>query len=118
MLGQSGYSLMCGVTGAGKLNPSITYQWTKNNGTQTQIQNDEASPEVLSFSPLTLFDAGRYACQATVSSPYLNSGITMMGTHDVTFRSEFSYKILNLIEGVKWTTLSRGVGRGGSPLPR
>ena len=44
VLGQSGYSLTCGVTGAEHLNASITYQWTKNNGTLPQIQSDKAYP--------------------------------------------------------------------------
>ena len=47
-----------------------------------------ADPKVLSFSPLRLSDAGRYTCQATVSSPYLNSDITMMDTHDVILQSK------------------------------
>ena len=87
MLGKSDYSLTCGVGGAANLNPSITYQWTKNNGTQTQLQV-RPDPKILSFSPFRLSDAGRYTCQATVSSPYLNNDITMMDSHDVTLQSE------------------------------
>ena len=83
-MGQSDYSLICGITGAENLNPSITYQWTKNNGTQTQVGTDI----VLSFSPLRLSDAGQYTCQATISSPYLNNNIIMMDTQDVRLRSE------------------------------
>ena len=84
MLGQS-YSLTCGVTVTGAANLTITYQWTKNNGTQTQVGTDR----VLSFSPLRLSDAGRYTCQATVISP---CNITKMGTQDVAaLQSEFNY---------------------------
>ena len=91
VLGQNGYSLTCGVNGAGNLNASITYQWNKNNGTQTQIQV-EADPKLLS-SPLRLSDAGQYTCQATVSSLYLNDNITMMSSqHDVTIQSEFRHR--------------------------
>ena len=93
MLGQSDYSLTCGVTGAENLDPSITYQWTKNNGTLTQIQVG-ADPRVLSFSSLRFADAGRYTCQATVSSPYLNNDITMTDSQDITLQSEFSYIII------------------------
>ena len=97
VLGQSGYSLTCGVTGTGNLSPSITYQWTKIDGTQTtQVE------AVLSFSPLRLSDAGQYTCQATVTSPYLNSGITMTDTHDVTLQSEFSYKVHAYTKPIKW----------------
>ena len=78
MLGQSGYSLICG----GAANPSITYQWTKNNGSQTQVGTNR----VLSFSPLRLSDAGQYTCQATVSP----CTITGMGIQDVTLQSEFT----------------------------
>ena len=81
------YSLTCGVTGAENLNSSITYQWTKNAGTQTQVGADR----VLSFSPLWLSDAGGYTCQVTVSSPYLINNITMMGTQDVRLQSEFRH---------------------------
>ena len=88
ILGQSGYSLACNVTGVENLNPSITYQWTKDNGTQTQIQTG-ADPGVLSFSPLRFSDAGQYTCQATVSPHYLNSDITVMGTQDVRIQSKF-----------------------------
>ena len=80
MLGQNGYSLTCNVAVDASLN-SITYQWTKNNGTQTQIGTDR----VLSFSPLRLSNAGRYTCQATVNP----CSITRMDTQDVTLQSEF-----------------------------
>ena len=82
MLGQS-YSLTCDVTGAENLSPSITYQWTKNNGTQVGTDG------VLSFSPLRLSDAGRYTCQPTVSSPSLSGDITMTDAHDVRIQSKF-----------------------------
>ena len=88
-MGQNSYSLNCGVSGAASLNPSITYQW--NNG---QIQVG-ANHEVLSFSPLRLSDAGRYTCQATVSSPYLNNDITIMGSQDVILQSELIIKYTN-----------------------
>ena len=90
MVGQSGYNLTCGVTNSGAENPTITYQWTKNNGTHTPVQ--VGTDRVLSFSPLRLSDAGRYTCQATaVSSP---CSITKMDTHCVTLQSEFSYTIM------------------------
>ena len=91
VLGQSGYSLICDVTGTENLNPSIIYQWTKNNGTLTQIQNVEANSEVLSFSPLRLSDAGQYTCQATVNSPkYLTNDITEMNSQYIMLQSELS----------------------------
>ena len=89
LLGQNSYSIICGINGTENLNSTITYQWIKNNGTQTQIQVG-ADPKVLSFSPLSLSDAGRYTCQATVSSPYLNNDIIRTDSQDVTLQSEFS----------------------------
>ena len=88
MLGQNGYSLTCTVSGTNCLNPSMTYQWTKNNGSQTQIQ--VGANKVLSFLPLRLSDGGRYTCQATVSSPYLNENIIMTSSnsHEIMLQSE------------------------------
>ena len=85
-MGQSGYSLTCGVNGAENLNSSITYQWIKNNGIPTILVGTN---EVLSFSSLRLSDAGRYTCQATVSSPYLNNDITMTNIQDVRLQSKY-----------------------------
>ena len=82
MLGQS-YSLICNVTGAENLDSSITYQWT-----QTQVPNG-ADTKILSFSTLRFSDAGEYACQVTVGSPYLSGDITMTDTHDVRIQSKF-----------------------------
>ena len=85
MLGQNGYSLTCGVIGPENLitNASITYQWTKNNNTLTQMQVG-ADPKVLTFSPLRLSDAGQYTCQATVND------IIVMNSQDVTLQSELN----------------------------
>ena len=81
-LGQSDYSLTCGVAGAENL--PIAYQWTKN-GAQTVIGTDE----VLSFASLGFSDAGLYTCRATISSSYLSNDITMMDTQDITIQSKF-----------------------------
>ena len=74
VLGQNGYMLICSVSGAENLNPTITYQWTRNNGTQTQVGTNS---NTLSFSPLRLSDVGQYTCEVTISSSFLNSEITM-----------------------------------------
>ena len=70
MLGPSGYSLTCDVTGDENLSSTRTYQWTMDNGTtQTQVGTNSNS---LSFSSLSLSDAGQYTCSVTVSSLYLD----------------------------------------------
>ena len=86
---QKGYSLICSINGAENLNPSISYQWTKNNGSQIQMQTGN-DPQVLSFSLFRLSDVGEYTCLATISSSYLND-ITVMETQHVAIKSEFSY---------------------------
>ena len=79
MLGQSGYSLTCEVTGDENLNPTITYQWTRDNGnTQTQVGTNSNS---LSFSSLSLSDAGQYTCSVTVSSLYLNNNVVVSSSN-------------------------------------
>ena len=78
MLGQSGYSLTCDVTGDENLNPTITYQWTQTNGTMTQVGTNSNS---LFFSSLSLSDAGRYTCSVTVSSLYLNSNVMALSSN-------------------------------------
>ena len=91
MLGHNALILSCGVHGLPKyVNSSITYAWTKNNGTQTQIQvGTDPSLQTLSFYPLKLSDAGQYTCQATVISPYLDlNNITVMESHNITCPSE------------------------------
>ena len=91
MLGQNGYSLTCSVSGADNLNASITYQWTTNNGTQTQIQvgmGNHPKLVTLPFSPLRLSDAGNYTCQAIVSSD--NITVIVMDSQDVVIQCEFS----------------------------
>ena len=87
ILGESGFTLTCCVSGADYFNPFITYQWTKGNGTQTQIQ-DGSNPRTISFVPLRVSDVGRYTCQARISSPYLNNDLMQTGSQDVTVSSK------------------------------
>ena len=64
------FSLNCAISGAESLNPILTYQWIKNNGSgRIQVGSNMGS---LSFSSLRLSDAGQYSCQVTVSSRYLH----------------------------------------------
>ena len=58
------YALTCSVSGAENLNSSTTYQWTKNNGTQTQVGTKSST---LNFLSLRLSDTGQYSCLATVT---------------------------------------------------
>ena len=80
-MGQN-YTLTCNVRVTDYLCPFISYQWTKNNGTITQLEV-EAEPNTLLFSPLRLSDAGQYACLATIRSFRISSYVTVVGTHEV-----------------------------------
>ena len=84
MLGQNGYILTCRVFVSDYYCPSITYQWTKNNVTIIQLGS---LPNILSFSPLRLSDAGQYTCQANISSFRINNVIIVMGSQDIHIQS-------------------------------
>ena len=73
--GEHAFSLNCMISGTGSLDPAITYQWTKNNGTQTQV--GLTNNNTLSFSTLRLSDGGQYSCQVTVSSRYLYGNLNV-----------------------------------------
>ena len=78
------YSLTCTVTGADRLNPTITYQWFKDN---TVVSGETQS--TLSFSSLSLSDAEQYRCDVTVSSTLLSGSISKMSnTQDLTLQSK------------------------------
>ena len=69
------YTLNCSVYEYEKLaNPTISYQWIKNNGIQTQVGNN---PNTLVFSSLKLSDAGKYTCKVDIQSSYLSNGISI-----------------------------------------
>ena len=84
------YSLTCTVTGADRLNPTITYQWFKNN---TVVSGETQS--TLSISSLSLSDAGQYRCDVTVSSTLLSQSITnMSNTQDLTLQSRYNFSLM------------------------
>ena len=63
---EQSYTLTCSISGAGNLSPKITvtYQWTRNNETLTQVGTN-SNTHFLPF--LRLSDAGQYACQVTLT---------------------------------------------------
>ena len=84
------YSLTCTVTGADRLNTTIAYQWFKDN---TMVSNETQS--TLSFSSLSLSDAGQYRCDVTVSSTLLSQSITnMSNTQDLTLQSKYNSSLM------------------------
>ena len=85
MVGQIGYTLTCDLSGADNLNSTITYQWTRNDGTtRTQVGTNS---NVLSFSSVRLSNAGEYTCTTTIVSALINSDITVSAAHRMTIQS-------------------------------
>ena len=78
------YQLVCSVSVTENLSPTITYQWTKNNGGQTQVGT------ILSFTPLRLLDAANYACMTTIGSSNLVENITAMNSQDINVQSKLN----------------------------
>ena len=76
------YSLTCIVTGAeGLTDAMVAYQWLKNGA----VVSDQTMA-TFSFSPLTFSDAGRYTCQATVTSSLLSGTITTASANSESVR--------------------------------
>ena len=85
MVGQTGNTLTCDVSGADNLNPMITYQWTRNDQPVPG-----ATSNTFNFSPLRLSQAGVYTCRATVGSRLLIGDINAAAGNPqtVTIQSE------------------------------
>ena len=93
------HSLTCTVTGADRLNPTITYQWFKDN---TVVSGETQS--TLSFSSLSLSDAGQYICDVTVSSNFLSQPIiAKSNTQDLTLESKNNFGLSTIL--VSWCML-------------
>ena len=60
MVGQTGYTLTCNVSGADNLSPTMIWFY-RNGSTQTQVGNSRTLP----LSPLRLSHAGNYSCNVT-----------------------------------------------------
>ena len=57
------------ILGADNLNSTLTYKWTKNNG--SKILFIPTTSNTLAFSPVNVSDAGNCNCEFTISSRYL-----------------------------------------------
>ena len=85
MVGQTGYTLTCDVSGADNLSPTITYQWARDGETVP-----DSNSRTLGLSPIQLSNAGNYSCRATISSALLNNDITTTSDNNqnLTIQSE------------------------------
>ena len=85
------FTLNCSVFGYENLaNPTISYQWIKNNGTQTQVWGNS---NALIFSSLKLSDAGEYTCKVDIQSSYLSNGISFNETFVVELRIKLATEL-------------------------
>ena len=92
-LGQTGFSLMCDVSGTGNLNsPTLTYEWRRNSGVVPNQQD-----RTLSLSPLSGSQVGEYVCEVAVDSTLLDSAVMhTSGTHTVLAQSKLG--VVNKLE--------------------
>ena len=88
MVGQTGNTLICVVSGGDMLIPTLTYQWTRNDET-TPIPVG-SNTKTLTLSPLRFSNAGVYNCSVTVSSNLFINDIMVSSdnTQRVTIQSK------------------------------
>ena len=85
VVGQLGYSFSCSVSGADSLSPtSTTYRWYNES---TDPRSQVGTTSTYSFTRLQPYHAGRYACEVTVTSPYLSGALSQSMMQDITVQS-------------------------------
>ncbi|XP_064386500.1 CUB and sushi domain-containing protein 3-like isoform X1 [Halichondria panicea] len=80
MAGQS-FSLTCSLTGGASLQPTLSYQWTREGGSLMP------STATLNFDSLYLSDAGQYSCQVILTSSQLEGEHTVAAHYTIEFMS-------------------------------
>ena len=83
MAGQS-FSLTCSLSGGASLQPTLSYQWTREGGS---LMTNTAT---LNFDTLYLSDAGQYSCQVILTSSQLEGEHTVAAHYTIEFRSKLS----------------------------
>ena len=81
MAGQS-FSLTCSLTGGASLQPTLSYQWTREGGSLM------TSTATLNFDTLYLSDAGQYSCQVILTSSQLEGEHTVAAHYTIEFMSK------------------------------
>ncbi len=81
MAGQS-FSLTCSLTGGASLQPTLSYQWTREGGSLM------TSTATLNFDTLYLSDAGQYSCQVILTSSQLEGQHTVAAHYSIHFTSK------------------------------
>ncbi len=79
--GQS-FSLTCSLTGGASLQPTLSYQWTREGGSLM------TSTATLNFDTLYLSDAGQYSCQVILTSSQLEGQHTVAAHYSIHFTSK------------------------------
>lgn len=67
------YNLKCEINGAENLNPTFSFHWIKNNGTESPVK---VNISTIFFPVFKLSDTGNFTCKVNVSSDYLDNVIT------------------------------------------
>ncbi|XP_064386238.1 E-selectin-like [Halichondria panicea] len=80
MAGQS-FSLTCSLSGGASLQPTLSYQWTREGGSLM------TSTATLNFDTLYLSDAGQYSCQVILTSSQLEGEHTVAAHYTIEFMS-------------------------------
>ncbi|XP_064392448.1 uncharacterized protein LOC135340080 isoform X2 [Halichondria panicea] len=78
MAGQS-FSLTCSLSGGVSLQPTLSYQWTREGGSLM------TSTATLNFDTLYLSDAGQYSCQVILTSSQLEGEHTVAAHYTIEF---------------------------------
>ena len=90
MAGQS-FSLTCSLTGGASLQPTLSYQWTRDGGSLM------TSTATLNFDTLNLSDAGIYSCQVILTSSQLEGGHTVAAHYTIKFMGKLKFSRKNFI---------------------
>ena len=91
MVGQTGNTLTCNVSGVNMLSPTIIYQWTRSGEAVTAA---DGSSSTLNLSPLQLSHAGDYICHVTVSSNLLSNNISVSSGSNLSVIIQSEYIII------------------------
>lgn len=90
------YNLICSVYGVEHfLTPTITYQWTKSNGSITHWARINTDSSILEIPFFRISDTGQYTCQVTLKS--LHVEINAADSWNVEARRELNIHTLYTI---------------------
>ncbi len=93
MAGQS-FSLTCSLSGGASLQPTLSYQWTREGGSLM------TSTATLNFNILYLSDVGQYSCQVILPSSKFEGEHTVAAQYTIDFMSKCHYNYMCSIDSI------------------